>query len=545
RDRIAQLVLLPFYGDAPNPRSEEYRKYLRWVRQLRIGGLVLVNRVQEGRVRSSEPYAMAAFLNRMQRASRLPLIVAGDFERGDSMRIDSKTLFPHAMAFAATRDPDLSRAEGEVTARQGVALGVPWIFAPVADVNNNPDNPIINIRSYGENPEEVAAHVRAFIEGAHSVKSALVTVKHFPGHGDTNTDTHLALAVNNASRERLDSVELVPFRAAIAAGVDSVMSAHIAVPALDDTNLPATLSSAMLTALLRQDLGFRGIISTDALDMAGITKQWPAGQAAVKAIQAGVDVLLMPAGPEDAIDAVVAAVRHGAIPRSRIDQSLRKVLAAKVRLGLDRRRTIDLDRMMDQLDTPEDIAKAQEVAERALTLVRNERGMLPLSPASKPCFVVLTESRGSQQGRLFSAEVRRHVPGAPLVTLDPAASQADLDVAARAAEPCEAILIAAFTSVAAYRGNVALGGGYPAFVDRLIDSGKPVLLISLGNPYLLRAFPKVAAYLATYSTVQPSETAAAKAIFGEIPIQGHLPVTIPGLANYGDGIALAATPASR
>ncbi len=539
-DRVAQLVVLPFYGDAINPRTEEYEKYLHWIRRLHIGGLILVNRVQDGRVRSSEPYAMAAFLNRMQRASRLPLLVAGDFERGDSMRLDSKTLFPHAMAFAATRDPELSRAEGEITARQAAAIGVPWILAPVADVNNNPDNPIVNIRSYGESPEDVAAHVRAFIEGAHSVRTALVTAKHFPGHGDTNIDSHMALAVNNAARDRLDKVEFAPFRAAIAAGVDSVMSAHIAVPAIESANLPATLSATILTDVLRKELGFRGIVSTDALDMAGITKQWPAGQAAVKAIQAGADVLLMPADPEDAIRAVVAAVRRREIARSRIDQSVRKVLAAKVRVGLDRRRAIDTDRMMDQLDTPEDIRKAQEVAERAVTLVRNERNLVPLSAsASKPCFLILTESRGSQQGRAFAAEVRRRAPNASLVTLDPLASQADLDQAAHTVDGCDAAVAAAFVSVAAYRGNVALGGGYPAMLNSVLDTGKPVLLIALGNPYLLRAFPKAAAYMTTYSTVQPSEAAAVRAIFGEIPIQGRLPVTIPGLAGYGDGLQLA------
>jgi beta-N-acetylhexosaminidase len=533
RDRVAQLVFVSFYGDAPHPRSEEYQKYLRAVRHLHAGGLILVNRVQDGRVRSTEPYAMATFLNRMQRASRLPLLVAGDFERGDSMRVESKTLLPHAMAFAATRDPELTRAAGAITARQGVALGIPWILAPVADVNNNPDNPIINTRSFGENPEDVAAHIRAFIEGAHSVRTALVTVKHFPGHGDTSTDTHLALAVNNAPRERLDKIEFAPFRAAIAAGVDSIMSAHIAVPALDSPNVPATLSEAILTGVLRKDLGFRGLISTDALDMAGITKQWSAGQAAVKAIAAGVDVLLMPADPEEAITAVTAAVRRGEISRARIDQSLRKVLAAKVRAGLDR--------MMDQLDTPEDIHTAQEVAERAVTLVRNEGNRVPLAAASKSCFLVLTESRGSQQGRVFASEVRRRTQNPTLVTLDPTATAADLDQAAAGMDACDTVVTAAFASVAAYRGNVTLAGGYPALLNRIIDSGKPVVLIALGNPYLLRGFPKVAAYLATFSNVQPAESAAVKALFGEIPIGGRLPVTIPGLAAYGDGIQLAAS----
>ncbi len=457
-DRIAQLVVLPFYGEAPNPRSEEYKKFFRWVRQLRIGGLVLVNRVQDGRVHSTEPYAMAAFLNRMQRAAKIPLLVAGDFERGDSMRVDSKTLFPHAMAFAATRDPALSRFEGAVTARQGRALGVPWILAPVADVNNNPDNPIINIRSYSENPDEVAAHVRAFIEGAHSIKPpVLVTVKHFPGHGDTSIDSHMALAINNADRARLDKIELPPFRAAIEAGVDSVMTAHIAVPALDSQNVPATLSPVVLTNLLRETLGFEGIISTDALDMAGVTKQWPAGQAAVKALEAGADVLLMPANPEEAIAAVVAAVHRGTITRERIDRSVRKLLAAKVRLGLDRQRMANLDTMMDELDLPEDIQKVQEIADRAVTLVRNERGLVPLTATTRACFLVLTESRGSQQGRTFAAEVRRRVANANVVTLDPTASAPDLEQAARNTDSCDVVIVAAYRSSATLAGGLLMG----------------------------------------------------------------------------------------
>jgi beta-N-acetylhexosaminidase len=541
-DRAAQLVSVPFYGEAPNPRSEEYKKYLRWVRNLRVGGLVLINRVQDGRVRSADPYQMVAFLNRLQRAARIPLLTAGDFERGDSMRLESKTLFPHAMAFAATRDPALSRFEGEVTARQAIALGVPWILAPVADVNNNPDNPIVNIRSYGEDPEEVAAHVQAFIEGAHSVGPVLVTAKHFPGHGDVSIDTHIALAVNNADRARLEKVELFPFRAAIAAGVDSIMTAHIAVPALDSPDIPATLSAPILTKLLRGEMGFHGLIATDAMQMGGITQRWTTGQAAVKAIEAGADVLLIPVNPEEAVSAIVSAVHRGTITRERLDRSVSRVLAAKVRVGLSHRHPVNLDTVMDDLDAPEDIERVQQIADRAVTLVRNQDGLVPLNPASPVSFLLLTESRGSQEGRVMAAEIRQRMPEAQIATLDPAASDADLAQAAAGAKAFAVTVVAAFVSVAAYRGNLALAGGYPAFLNAVLANGKPVILVALGSPYLLRSFPGAAAYLATYSTVPPSETAAVKALFGEIPIGGRLPVTIPGLAKYGDGIQLAARP---
>jgi beta-N-acetylhexosaminidase len=540
QDRAAQLVFLPFYGDAPNPRSEEYQKYLRWVRKLHVGGLVLLNRVQDGRVRHSEPYAMAVFLNRLQRASRLPLLVAGDFERGDSMRLESKTVFPHAMAFAATRDVSLSRYEGQVTARQALALGVQWILAPVADVNNNPENPIVNTRSYSESPEEVAAHVRAFIAGAHSVGPVLVTAKHFPGHGDVSVDTHMELAVSAADRQRLEQVELPPFRAAIASGVDAVMTAHVAVPALDRPDVPATLSASIVTGLLRKELEFRGLIATDALDMSAITTHWTAGEAAFKAIAAGVDVLLLPANPQEAVAALVNAVRRGRISRARLDASVTRVLAAKVRVGLARRRLVNLEAMLDNLDTPEEIERAQQIAERAVTLVRNERGLVPIAPASSVSFFALTESATASEGRVLAAEIRKRMPNARITVFDPSACEADLTQALAGAKTPDAIVVAAFASVAAYRGNLALGGAFPAFLNGLIETGKPVVLIALGNPYLLASFPGVRAYLTTYSTVQSSEIAAAKALFGEIPITGRLPVTIPGLAKYGDGIQLPA-----
>ncbi|MGE5570985.1 MAG: glycoside hydrolase family 3 N-terminal domain-containing protein [Rhodospirillales bacterium] len=536
RDKAAQLVFVSFYGEALNTRSAEYQKYLRWVRELRVGGLVLVNRVRYGSVQQAEPFALAAFLNRMQRAARVPLLVAGDFERGVSMRVRSETKIPHNMAFAAARDPELSRFAGAVTARQARALGVPWILAPVADVNNNPENPIISIRSYGENPEEVAAHVRAFIEGAHSAPDrVLVTIKHFPGHGDTGTDTHLALAVLNADSERLDAVELPPFRAGIAAGVDSIMTAHIAVPALDSPSVPSTLSRAVLTGLLREKLHFRGLITTDALDMQGITNHWNAEEAAVKAIQAGADVLLMPANPEQAVEGIVRAVKRGEISRRRLDESVSRILAAKARVNLHRKRYVNLEAIMDALDQPEDIARADEIAERAVTLVKNEGSLLPVNGA-RTAFVVLPESARGEQGRLFAEEVRKRAPDAPLVVLRPDASAAEFDSAIEAVKGARAAVVAAFASVAAYRGSTALAGGYPKLLEALIAGGPPVALIALGNPYLARSFPGISAYVAVYSPASPCERAAVKAIFGEIPFRGKLPVTIPGVAKYGDGL---------
>jgi len=538
RDKVAQLVVLPFYGEAPNVETPEYRKYLSWVRDLKIGGLVLVNRVEAGLVRHSQPHAMAAFLNQMQRAASIPLLVAGDFERGASMRVECETRFPHNMAFAAAGDPALSRLAGAITARQACTLGVHWVLAPVADVNNNPDNPIINIRSYGEDPAVVASHVTAFLEGLRSDPRhpVLTTVKHFPGHGDTAVDSHLGLPVLAAGRDRLGQIELAPFRAAIREGVDTVMTAHIALPALDPSGVPSTLSAAVLTGLLRQELGFKGLVVTDALDMQGITKQFGPGEAAVRALEAGVDVLLMPADPEAAIAAVVKAVEQGRLSRRRVEESLARVLDAKVRLGLARHRTVDVDSISEHLDAPEAVALAGRVAESALTLVKNEGGLLPLRGTS--CFLVLAENRCSTAGRTFAQQDLRRAPEAPVALLEPAAAESVFDQAAARAAECDAMVVAAFVSVAAYRGNVALAGGYPALMEKVIADGKPVVLVALGNPYLLRSFPGVSAYLATFSTVPPSEIAAVKALFGEIAIRGRLPVTIPGHARLGGGLEL-------
>jgi beta-N-acetylhexosaminidase len=391
RDEVAQLVFVAFHGEMPNSRSREYRRFVREIRDLKVGGLILTN-VSNGRlVAKAEPFALAAFLNRMQRMAKVPLMVGGDFERGASMRVDKTTLFPHAMAFGAAGDPSLSRYEGEVTAREARALGVHWVYYPVADVNNNPDNPIINIRSFGENPKDVAAHVKAFIDGAHADKKnfVLTTAKHFPGHGDTSVDSHMNLASTPADRDRLDRLELVPFRAAIEAGVDSVMTAHIAVPALSPPDLPATLSPAILTDLLKKQLGFTGLVVTDALEMGGIAKGFSTGEACVRALEAGADTLLMPSDAESAIRAVVAAVENGRLSRPRIQASVVKLLAAKERVGLDRKRVVDLEAIGDVISSPEANEKAQEVADRAVTLVRNGNNMIPLASPDSTCFVTL------------------------------------------------------------------------------------------------------------------------------------------------------------
>ena len=536
RDRIAQLVIGVCYGDAPSSRSPELQKYRHWVRDLHIGGLIVNNHVQYGLVRYAEPHTLALFLNQMQRLAKVPLLVGGDFERGSSMRVTDTTKFPYSMAYAAARDVEGSREEGLMTAHEARAMGIQWLFAPVADVNNNPANPVINIRSFGENSDEVAAHVAAYIDGAHSDPNSpvLVSAKHFPGHGDTTIDSHLDLARLEVDKDRIHSVELIPFEAAIAHGVDAIMTAHMTVPSLEPNEIPATVSSRILTGLLREELGFRGLVVTDAMDMLGLAKQFSMGEASVRAIEAGADVLLMPPDPEAAIRAVLAAVEKGRLTRKRIDQSTLRVLEAKVRVGLTKKKTVDLDAVSDAIDSPEEAVHAQRVSDRAVTLVRNEGNLLPLAAPNRACVIASAGVRISTFGQRMLDEFRRRAPQARLMLVDNALPEAALEALIGDVAQCSAVVFATFTT------NPMMAGDLPAFVQKLTEGPTPVAFVAFGNPYLLSSFPKVAAYLAMFSPTVPSEVSAVKALFGEISISGRLPVTIPGFAQYGEGIQLAA-----
>jgi beta-N-acetylhexosaminidase len=322
------------------------------------------------------------------------------------------------------------------------------------------------------------------------------------------------------------------------------MTAHIAVPALDDPGIPATLSPKIMTGILRDELGFRGIIVTDALDMGGIAKGFSVGDASVLALEAGADVLLMPQDPEAAINAVAAAVRSGRITQKRIDASVMRILTAKAHVGLATKRTVDLDEVHSVVDSLESNAVAQRIADRSVTLVKNDNDLIPLKEPASTAFFVLTEGRASVEGVAFVTELRRHAAGVSVTVLDSTMSEMDLRAAVDAASQAKHYVVAAFANVAAYRGDVALGGGFPMLVQNLLATKKPVTFIAMGNPYLLRSFPEVAAYMTTYSTVPPSEVAAVKALFGEIAIGGKLPVSIPGFAQYGDGISLPASGAA-
>lgn len=542
-DRVAQLILATASAEPESSTSPEFLRYVHWVRDLHVGGIILGTSVRDGQTRIAQPYAAAVFLNRMQKMAKIPLLVGSDFERGASMRVDYTVRFPFNMAYGAANDLAASRYEGLSAAREARALGIHWIFAPDADVNSNPENPIINIRSYGEDPEAVARHVAAFIDGAHSDPKnlVLVTAKHFPGHGDTDTDSHLDMALLDKSREHMDAIELKPFEAAIVHGADSIMTAHMAVPAIEPDDIPATVSPKVLTGLLRDELKFRNIIITDAMDMQGLTKEFPNAEASVRAILAGADVLLMPPDPERSINAVVAAVGQGRISRQRIDESALRVLAAKVHLGLNsKNKLVNVDTVADVLDAKEAEESAQHVSDRAVTLVKNEGDIVPLKNAAQACVIIAQQSRASTSGARFAQEFARRAKNARIVTVDSSMPMAALAAEAGDTGGCSAIVVSANVAVAAYQGDIALGGDLSSFLQKLTEGPAPVVMVAVGNPYLLASFPRVAGYLATFSITVPSEFSAVKALFGQMPVTGHMPVSIPGFAAVGDGIQLPA-----
>ena len=540
-DRIAQMIMVRGYGDYPRTDNAEYKTLLHWIEDDHVGGMIVANRVIGGSVINAQPFEMVTFLNHLQKLSKMPLLIGSDFEHGAAMRVAGTAKFPYWMSFGATNDPALARELGRATAQEARALGVQWIFAPDADVNNNPDNPIINIRSYGEDPNAVATGVGAYIDGAHSdpLNYVLVSAKHFPGHGDTAEDSHMQLPKSDQPKERLEAVEFVPFRAAIEHNADSIMTAHIALPSVEPESIPSTVSRKVLTGVLREELGFKGLIVTDAMDMQGLAALYTPGEAAVRTVEAGTDVLLMPANPEACIRAIQQAVAKGRISQKRIDQSATKIIAAKQLTGLFRSRFVSADGLTDFLADPKLEHLAQNVADRSLTLVKDDKHLIPMPQTPDSCLVVLTEGLYSQRGQVMVNYIQRKNAALRVYLVNSAFPDSLLTAFSTDAASCKQIYVATFVTVAAYRGGVGLQGGLDKFMNGLVHGPAPVAMISLGNPYLLRNYPDVSSYLATFSTTTTSELAAAKALLGEIPISGHLPVSIPGLAKIGDGMSVA------
>jgi beta-N-acetylhexosaminidase len=556
-EKVGQLFVYATPGPFMNEDSPQYRELLRQVRENHVGGIHwrTWTNVFEG----------AFFTRRLQRLSKVPLLVSSDLEAGVGMRFADTTYWPWPMAVAATGDPELARRQGEIVAEEARAIGLNQIYAPVADVNVNPDNPVINVRSFGEDPQEVARFVASFVRGVES-RGVMATAKHFPGHGDTRTDSHRSLPVLSVSRERLEKVELVPFRAAIAAGVGAVMTGHLSLPALDDEpvpvrdrgiaenpytqdpaevardgTLPASLSPKITGALLRNELGFRGIVVTDALDMGGIVDHFDAGEAAVRAILAGADEVLKSADTDAAIAGVRRAVESGRIPRERLDQSVARILSAKSRLGEPEP---DWERIFRVVDSPEHRAVVEEIARRSVTLVRERAGVLPLDRRSRVYELVVADAeRGVGMDLNRALKVRLDRP-AEIGVLDSRSSEAEVATTVEAAARADAVVIALFVRFQSGRGSIAAPPPAKNAIERLLarTPAPRIVAISFGSPYVLRELPALETFLCAWGAQPDMQVAVARAILGETPITGRLPITIPDLAPRGAGIQRRSSP---
>jgi beta-N-acetylhexosaminidase len=535
RDRVGQMVMVWMLGDYTNNPDSTYAQVIRWVERDHIGGISMS---------LGTPIEVAAKLNDLQRRAPVPLVVAADLEPGLGrlegglfahymLDAGSATVFPTAMAIAATgRDEDAYDA-ARVIAREGRAAGIHINFAPVVDVNNNPSNPVINTRSFGEVPSRVAALSAAFVRGTQD-GGELATAKHFPGHGDTDVDSHVGLPVVSATATRLDSVELVPFRAAIGAGTGLVMTAHIALPAIaGDSATPATLSHKIITSLLRDTLQFRGVAITDAMTMEGIGKGYTTEQSTVLAVKAGADILLKPSDATRAIDAVVAAVERGEISRGRIDSAARHVLELKARLGVSRGAVVSLERLRDVVGSPEHRAIAAGIARRAVTLLRDRDKLLPMPDTGRVLVVQYAPETEIKAGRAFMAALRGR--RTTFARVGPSTGKETLDSLSRAADQASTVIVAAYVRRVEGEGRFAIPQAIASWIDALA-ARRRVIVTAFGNPYLIRQFPRVDTYLVTYGVNEDLERAAAQAILGRSPITGRVPVSLPGFFRVGDGL---------
>jgi len=543
-EKIGQLLFTTYHGSFTPRDAAAYRNMIHDVEDLHVGGFINITQGSPLGIVKSQVYPTAVLTNQLQAKSKLPLLIGADFERGTGMRLDEGTSFPTAMALAAAGDPQDAYTMGKITALESRAVGIQWIYAPDADVNNNPGNPIINTRSFGEDPARVAAFVSAFVRGVEE-NGGLATAKHFPGHGDTAADSHIDLPVIRADRERLEKLELVPFRAAIAAGASSVMTGHLSVPALEpDANTPATLSQNILTGVLRDELHFEGLVVTDAMDMGGITTRFAPGEAAVRAILAGADALLMPPVPDAAFEALQQAVKSGRISRERLDASVRRILLAKARLGLNKNRLVDLDAINEHFGTVARQTEAQEISDRGITLLRDSNHLLPLD-GTKPARALLLAFYADPEpypGEDLERELRTRFDSLTTLRADTRFVKADT-LKLPPPDSYDVVILALFVRVSDRKGNVDIPAEQQSVAEQIYKTGKPVVTVGFGSPYLIERFPQAPTWLSAFGISDVAQISVARALFGQIPIRGHVPVTIPGSdLKAGSGIALPANP---
>ncbi|MEP7065039.1 MAG: glycoside hydrolase family 3 N-terminal domain-containing protein [Gemmatimonadota bacterium] len=533
RDKAAQMVWPQVFGDYVPADAPQWRKINGWIAQQHVGGIIMS---------VGSPLEIALKLNALQRISDLPLLVGGDLEFGAGYRarggyflpngidLGGAVLFPPEMAIGATRDTMLAYEQGRITALEGRALGFHIDFSPILDVNNNPENPVISTRSFGEDPALVASLGTAFIRGVQE-HGMIATGKHFPGHGDTGTNSHLALPVVRASRARLDSVELVPFKAAVKANVGAIMTFHGSMPALDSSGAPGTLSHNVLTSLLREDMHFRGLVVSDAMDMGGVLNTYGPVNAAQLAVAAGADVLLQPQDVATTIDAVVAGVTAGRFTEARLDESVRRILATKARLGLRKDRLVNPDSARAMVGDSANAAVARMAAERSITLVRDSAHQLPLSRLNHGARILsVTYAHRSDLGAgvTFDAELRKTFPAVRPEYVNADDERPDFFRLLSIADSADVILVSSYVSHSSTVSTISAPRAFVDFIEELQRRKEHPVVMAFGNPYLLQQIPDASAYVVAWGGFPVSQSAAARALLGLTPMTGKLPITIPG-----------------
>ena len=542
-EKAGQLLMPWVLGDFAPEGSEGHERIFNFIEDLKIGGLIMS---------VGTPFGVAAKLNALQAHSDLPLLVAADLETGAGFRmrgavqmpgtidLGGATDFPSLMAVGATGNEEFAYEMGRITAVEARALGVHVPFAPVLDVNNNPENPIINVRSFGEDPQQVAEMGIAFVRGVQD-NGAIATGKHFPGHGDTDVDSHVGLPVIMHDRARMDSVELQPFRRAIDSGMGAIMTAHISVPSLNGGERePSTLSHEVLTEILRDELGFRGIVFTDAMDMSAVARQFRSGEAAVRAIEAGADVILMPASVSGAIEGIVEAVRSGRLTEDRLDLSVMRVLETKEGTGLHEDRYVSLEEIPRTVGIPEQEEVADQIARNSITLLKNGNNLLPLAGTRSARVMSVSYRRSSDvlAGRYFNRAMRETYPRLRAIEVDGDTSDDQYQDLRRVAREQAFVVVGTYVTSVNVSGSFTLPEELVEFVRYLGQIGVPHTVVSFGNPYLVADFPDVRSYLLAWSGSEASQRAAAAAMLGQAPIAGRIPTRIPPFFEIGDGIQI-------
>jgi len=537
RERVGQMVMIWVLGDFTNTREPGFLKIAEQVQRDGVGGLVMS---------LGSPIEVAAKVNYLQGRAKVPLLVGSDVEPGLG-RLEggffsqtypsagSATVLPSNMAIGATGRVEDALEAGRITGTEARAIGIHVAFSPDVDVNNNPSNPVINVRSFGEDPQAVSRMAAAFVTGVQQAGAA-ATAKHFPGHGDTDTDSHLGLPVIQVARSRMDSVELVPFGAAIRAGAAAIMTAHIALPRAYGDSTPATLSPRILQGLLRDTLGFRGTTFTDALTMEALQKTYGMEESVVRAVEAGNDVLLMPLDVTRAIDAVVKAVESGRIAPARIDASVRRILSLKLRTGAIANPIVSLDALRDSVATPAHWAVANSIAQRAITLIQDSASLVPMAKSASVLLLTYAPDAEVAAGVPFATEMRAQNRKVRSIRLSPHANAAELDSLATIASLMDRVVVYSYTRTLEGDGRLAIPAQIAAFVSRLANTGK-LVVVAGGNPYQLKQVPQATTYMVTYGRGDALERAAARAIFGAAPISGRVPVSLPGFFTRGDGLS--------